>query len=205
MHEKRCLNSIGSDNVEELFQMPRGKWQTAFVNFLRKSGFDFDGDPADESLNQYIRSESYPVYRYDEVEMDPKEIRMKGRKIGDEYDFNGVRYLITGTAKDNVFDDLFEDRKKNGCKDTAEFVYRVIKTEKVEKDVWFENDVFLIRSYFWGNSEEISKLPNFVYKPENLVVKWYKHPLRGAYCNQDIDYAQFLKMLEECRISLQED
>ena len=47
----------------------------------------------------------------------------------------------------------------------------------------FENDIFLINPYYWGDDEEIAEQPNFVYKPKNIVIEWYKYPFRSSYSN----------------------
>lgn len=73
--------------------------------------------------------------------------------------------------------------------------------KKSRKDV-FENDVFLIRPYYWGEEEEISQLPNFLYKPNGFTISWYKYPLRDAYCSQEISLDEFLDMLSHCTESM---
>lgn len=42
----------------------------------------------------------------------------------------------------------------------------------------FENDVFLINPYYWGDDEKIMYEPNFKYKPLDLEIRWYKYPMR---------------------------
>ena len=66
----------------------------------------------------------------------------------------------------------------------------------------FENDTFIIRPYYWGEDEEIAQLPNFVYKPTGLEIKWYKYPMRDAYSNQDIDIESFKAVLRRCEESM---
>ena len=61
-----------------------------------------------------------------------------------------------------------------------------LTTNSGEED--FVNYVFEMRSYCWceGYSEDHPDgcPPNFVYKPENLVMTWYKHAGRGIACNK---------------------
>ena len=38
----------------------------------------------------------------------------------------------------------------------------------------YENDVFLINPYYWGEDDDIAVLPNFVYKPVGWEIQWYK-------------------------------
>lgn len=66
----------------------------------------------------------------------------------------------------------------------------------------FDNDVFTVRPYYWGEDESIAGLPNFVYKPIGLEMKWYKYPMRDAYSNQDIDIDTFKKILSDCANSI---
>ena len=85
--------------------------------------------------------------------------------------------------------------------------YGHVKNEKLNP-YWndelfcFENDTFVLRPYYWGDKEEIEELPNFVYKPNNIEMTWYKYPLRSAYINRDIDEIEFQNMLAECEKSL---
>lgn len=73
--------------------------------------------------------------------------------------------------------------------------------EASNKD-FFENDVFSIRPYYWGDDETIAALPNFVYKPTGFELSWYKYPLRDSYCSHKIDDETFFKMLKNCQRSL---
>lgn len=66
----------------------------------------------------------------------------------------------------------------------------------------FENDVFIIRPYYWGDDDDIAALPNFEYKPTGFSMTWYKYPLRDAYANANIEPAKFYNMLCECEKSL---
>lgn len=68
----------------------------------------------------------------------------------------------------------------------------------------FENDVFIVRAYYWGDDETIAELPNFVYKPTGLEISWYKYPMRDAYSNQDISLDAFVEILAKCERSMKE-
>lgn len=67
----------------------------------------------------------------------------------------------------------------------------------------FENDTFAVRPYYWGDDETIANLPNFVYKPTGLEIRWYKYPMRDAYSNMDVSPSDFRKILDECAASLE--
>jgi len=66
----------------------------------------------------------------------------------------------------------------------------------------FDNELFTIRPYYWGDDEEIEELSNFIYKPTDFQMQWYKYPLRDAYMNQNINIEQFKNTIEECRKSV---
>lgn len=66
----------------------------------------------------------------------------------------------------------------------------------------FNNGTFIVRPYYWGDSEEIGKLPNFEYLPGKFELSWYKHPLRDSYCNKDITWEAFREMLKACSESI---
>ena len=70
-----------------------------------------------------------------------------------------------------------------------------------ETNATFNNEVFTIRPYYWGD-DEIAELPNFVYKPTNFQIQWYKYPLRDSYMNQDINVEQFKEIIKNCKKSL---
>jgi hypothetical protein len=40
---------------------------------------------------------------------------------------------------------------------------------------------FQIRTYYWGDDEEVAALPNMYF--EGVAISWYKYPLRGAEVN----------------------
>ena len=89
---------------------------------------------------------------------------------------------------------------------------RLIKTssgaEMPEHTHAFDNGVFRVMPYWWGNSEKIAELPNFIFyskdNSENFELKWYKYPLRDAYSNKQIEFHEFVKMLDECRDSIKD-
>ncbi|MBD5584000.1 MAG: hypothetical protein HDQ88_02875 [Clostridia bacterium] len=75
--------------------------------------------------------------------------------------------------------------------------------KKLNYEGLFENDVFLIRPYYWGDDEDEMAKPNFVYKPGNVEISWYKYALRDAYCSHDLTIEQFRTMLDECTKSME--
>lgn len=66
----------------------------------------------------------------------------------------------------------------------------------------FENNVFIIKPYYWGDDDKEKVLPNFVFKPTDYELQWYKYPLRDSYANQDISFAEFEEILRRCKNSL---
>lgn len=65
-----------------------------------------------------------------------------------------------------------------------------------------DNETFTLRPYYWGDDEEVIHLPNFVYKPDNLYISWYKYPFRGAFSSAPINEAYLKKIIRHCIISL---
>jgi len=76
----------------------------------------------------------------------------------------------------------------------------------------YENDIFYIKSFHWGDctcggddteftspelhdSECLIYKPNFIYKPTNFIISWYKHPLRGNTCNRKTNLVEFKNMM----------
>ena len=68
----------------------------------------------------------------------------------------------------------------------------------------YENDIFLINPYYWGEDEDIMMQPNFVYKPTGFEIQWYKYPLRDAYMNHNISLDEAKKIWERCIESIEE-
>lgn len=66
----------------------------------------------------------------------------------------------------------------------------------------YENDVFVIEPYYWGEDEDIIGQPNFIYKPENITIEWYKYPMRGAYSNVDLTLEKADEIFRTCRESM---
>jgi len=69
-------------------------------------------------------------------------------------------------------------------------------------DCRFENEVFVLRAYYWGNDEKVSRLPNFLHKPSGYEIRWYKYPLRDSYASQKLEIGDFNKILNECLSSI---
>lgn len=66
----------------------------------------------------------------------------------------------------------------------------------------FDNDVFTIRPYYWGEDPEKAALPNFLYKPTGLVIKWYKYAFRDSYMNQNLTAKQLREIFKKCKQSI---
>lgn len=73
-----------------------------------------------------------------------------------------------------------------------------------ETNEYFENDVFIMRPFYWGECLEIIRKPNFIYKPLGLEITWYKYPLRSATSNINISTEEFDKIIDDCVKSLKE-
>ncbi|EQF22287.1 hypothetical protein QEW_4456 [Clostridioides difficile CD160] len=61
----------------------------------------------------------------------------------------------------------------------------------------YENDIFKIKPYEYDkyiNKKEC----NFLYKPLNIEIFWYKYPFRIAYSNKKISYEYFKTILKKC-------
>ena len=52
-----------------------------------------------------------------------------------------------------------------------------------------------IMPFYWGDNEDICNYPNFIDYKNNIVISWYKYPLRGAEINRKISERDFVHML----------
>lgn len=84
----------------------------------------------------------------------------------------------------------------------SEGFYEGILKDNLTPRGGFENDVFVLNPYYWGEDESIAAEPNFIYKPTQYKLDWYKYPLRDSYANQDISFSKFAEILNKCRKSI---
>lgn len=63
---------------------------------------------------------------------------------------------------------------------------------------YIETDKFIMRPYYWGEEEEEMDKPNFVYKPMNIEIRWYKYPFRDSYSNVELNKKLFKFILKDC-------
>ena len=67
----------------------------------------------------------------------------------------------------------------------------------------FENDVFAIRPYWWGDSDaEEANMPNFLYKQNGFEIRWYKYPFRDSYINMDLEISEIEEIFQLCLDSI---
>lgn len=92
-------------------------------------------------------------------------------------------------------------------KETLEANLKTIYSDVNNKDYeehthYFENDIFKLMPYYWGDADNICAMPNFIYKPCGFELSWYKYPLRDAWSNQNITLEEFKEILNKCKQSL---
>ena len=68
----------------------------------------------------------------------------------------------------------------------------------------FQNDVFEMRSYYWGDDEEKEELPNFRHYKSGLQIRWYKYIGRGMSTNGTVCPKCFIDIFAECLNSLRD-
>lgn len=64
-----------------------------------------------------------------------------------------------------------------------------------------DTPLFTIRPFYWGNNDDFYALdlPNFVYKPFDYEVRWYKWPMRDAHANCLLSDDEWRFMLNSMR------
>ena len=128
-----------------------------------------------------------------------KKATIEGMELGNlAFGHSRGQYAIERHLYEDDFHDFLERIRFDG--------YGRPETDELAKELGFdeefENDVFVIRPYYWGDDEETADLPNFVHKPSGTEIRWYKYALRDAYCSRDLTVAQFKAMLDECARSM---
>ena len=95
---------------------------------------------------------------------------------------------------------IFElDRMSNQC-----IWFQVLPDELASGEHYFENEIFVIRPYYWGEGEDVEERNSwhFWHKPSGFKISWYKYPLRGAGCNIQISAEEFYAIVQDCANSL---
>ena len=100
--------------------------------------------------------------------------------------------------RDGIIDKMFSIFMKMNGFDGYGYLLKDGKSE-----CGYENDVFAVRPYYWGDDPDEMEKPNFEYKPTGLTISWYKYPMRDAYINQDINMYEFREILEACEKSME--
>lgn len=79
--------------------------------------------------------------------------------------------------------------------------FKVIKS-KAGDSRYFENEVFMIMPYYWGDDDELSEMPNFIHKASGFHMSWYKYALRDSYMNKEISFVELMDIMEDCKKSI---
>jgi hypothetical protein len=145
-----------------------------------------------------------------------------GKEYQEAYDDWDEKFDIYNNALEdyirlnNLDDDFFENAGSiipeeikaldpGDSPDPANFK-KVIEGSRVEEHQihthYFDNGVFMVIPYQWNDGEELTKMPNFKYYPEDIEISWYKYSLRDAYINKDISLDEFKVILQKCKKSL---
>ncbi len=109
----------------------------------------------------------------------------------------------------------FEVPRGDGYEEEIERLFAVICEPRKRNGYAtpFENETFVIRSYWWGDclchddSEEPlptcqAHWPNFAHKPSGYELRWYKYPLRDSYANKKLTLAEFAALIDSCIASM---
>lgn len=67
---------------------------------------------------------------------------------------------------------------------------------------YFENKVFKIMPYYWGDDDEISNKANFEFKENGFKLQWYKYAMRSPEMNMNIDNETFENYIKKSIESL---
>lgn len=144
---------------------------------------------------KYYLTEEYEDKYYDDLEI---------------YEDQLEAFLTSKSKKHLIPEDFTSEELPNSIKvmkPNPEFykkeliVQELVPVEEYHRK--FENDTFIVRPYYWGDSDELKALPNFLYKPENINIDWYKYPFRDSYSNVKLDYKKLREIIDDCLKSLE--
>ena len=70
----------------------------------------------------------------------------------------------------------------------------------------FDNDVFTMRTYWWGDEDAPEAImPNFLHKRTGLELRWYKYALRDSYMNREVSQEEWRQIMDECIASVKKE
>lgn len=203
--DKMEIGNILFGNSRGAYALERGAIEDDFSAFLEESGFDRYGHIENEEMeNKYLQTEygsdNTPCEKFKPVsvsEIAPETLHLLREMTSDiepsvEVKLGQKTYRYKREVI-NMFD---------GDKEPEMLAIRDDKAEASAHHHYFENEVFILRPYYWGDSEEISKKPNFVFKPTGLEISWYKYPFRDSYANMPISRKELMEIIDQCKKSL---
>lgn len=88
------------------------------------------------------------------------------------------------------------DRMSNQC-----IWFYTLPPEISKPEEEFDNDVFIVRPYYWGEEEGKNDY-HFYHKPSGFKMAWYKYPLRGVEVNMEVTAEEFYAIIQDCANSI---
>lgn len=172
---------VPDDVIEKQFKKYRHpSYKEGWDKIYKISSFDIDG----ECINCEEISKPLETNTNDD---ENNSITVEKEKVWFELPRGEWQNTFCAFLDDNGFD-MYGYRLDNmGIKPIGDNLFQQ-----------FENDTFILRPYYWGESDEVINLSNFVYKPKNIEICWYKYPLRGAYSNVELTFDEFKDIISDC-------
>jgi hypothetical protein len=99
----------------------------------------------------------------------------------------------------------FNVPRKSWVEGPFSILVNTIKEKLGEETLDFSNDFFSLRSYHWGDDEDILGEPNFEIPSENFKLDWYKYPFRCSYSSEKLTPKRWNDLIQKCIKSLGED
>lgn len=104
---------------------------------------------------------------------------------------------------------LYEWEKSNGGHSIDKVPHELLKEFGLTEQGWgmhctCQQDgewIEFLHNNFHTKDCELIK-PNFWYKPTNLVIEWYKYPLRDSYSNRPFNEMELKEIFKVCRESM---
>lgn len=188
--DKKAIELEGVNIEVEILKF--GEVDSKFESFIKNNLCDYDMLKNENIYKIELEDE------YDEDEEDEDDMAL-GMELGN---------LLFGNSRGNyplerghwqeTFHEFLDEIGLDG--------YGYIDDEKLKEYETdrggFENDVFLVNPYYWGEDEDIMEEPNFIYKPTGYEIDWYKYPLRDSYANKELTFEEFKEILNKCKESI---
>lgn len=185
----------------------RNKFNDKLVGFLKSYGFLDTTTACVYVTESFDEAKRYDAGCADSIKIDDRCQVL----IGHLQDTLITNHYVSITAIDETENtpDFFGREYFDGNHRVSRGIWQEHFSKLSNECDWYrkplENDIF----YYKAEAEDTilddkgNYQPNFIYKPAEFKMCWYKYPLRSCFANRNIEFDEFEKMVDACVKSLE--